>query len=303
MTTTNARRASTGAAPTVLIPAGQLVQQAREEGSAGLLSHLARAQAGLDQEVRRVGIVGSPDQVIAELADHFATIMETTGELPAEFSGSVAASIEAHKTRTAEARVIDMIRRHLQDRTREVQAESAADALRWLDGQLQSLLTHVRASTGDLGPAADQYREIRRAQEVLVAEVRGHVGLTQALHFGGITRIPMDEQYAEAVGEVDSWLQMGAAEGRVYQPEPWPGAIINPGQYELLPSTDPRAFLVWLAARRDAWVPTVDELSDALDARRVAIAMRTPMRDLRASEDVRVEGLRHLGRLDTVAAR
>ncbi len=327
MTATNARKARTMTAPTTEpTTAGILVQRAREHASENVLSRLAAAREALTARSRIVGIVGDDGAVHEELADQLAAELEKGGTVPAGYSDTVAAAIADRRARADEARVIRHARQILADRVAEVTRTSADGALAWLDEQLQALMAHVRTSdldgittvqaAVDAGPAAtnawqalrghaNQYREIRSAQRILTADARGGSAfIPRDVHWAGTTRIPFDEVYAEAVGDVATWMRQGYNEGRVYDPDPWPAPIITDGGTpEVVPSTDPAAFLLWLAARGDAWIPTSTELQDALEARRIAIATATPMGQLSESDDVRVDGLRHLDRIIAAATR
>lgn len=310
------------------VPSGTLIKQAREHASGGLLDRLAEAQKTLTERTSVVGIVGEEGAVYAELGEALARGLEAGDPVPDDHRETITALVAERQARAAEARIVRHATQVLADRVNEVKIAASDGALRWLNTQLQDVMAQIHHATDGLngistpeqainaGPAVvtawqaarsliDQLREIRAAQRVLTADARGgYAGVDRDLQWAGTCRTPFDAAYQVAVGHTKTWIIEGHQSRIVYEPEPWPGAITDSdAPSSVLPTTDPIGFVAWLADRGDSWIPRVTELADALKAREVAIALRTPIEELADTNDLRVPDLRHLDRLEQAGTR
>ena len=234
-------------------------------------------------------------------------------DLPTDLRKRIDREHQAKAARDREYTVLQDVDNALSADRQRIIENSTDAALGFLDTKLHDLLDHVARLSTDLdGVSSDtdairgndqtiaawrelntlttQYRELRAAQITLTG-----VGQAQNIAAAGITRIPCDPRYLVAVGAAQAITSAVVGAGVSYSPEPWPGFYDG--------TTDTPAYLRWLASRGDAWVPTTQQLQHALEARAVAVDLRTPIEDLARLDNPRVGSLRHLDNLDVVAAR
>lgn len=186
------------------------------------------------------------------------------------------------------------VRTLLSERT-DTYTGGADAALSWLNDHLTELTTTVEAlapelvgiTTSDdavraggkaltawsqLAQLVDQYVEIRTAQRVFTREARGTAAyLHRDLFQAGTTKRPADPGWQIAAGAPHTTnLMTGAVR---LDTEAWPGTISDTDEMEnaAVPSTSPAAYLLWIAGRGDAWVPTTSQLTAALNSRREAL--------------------------------
>lgn len=186
------------------------------------------------------------------------------------------------------------VRTLLSERT-DTYTGGADAALAWLHDHLTALTASVKdlapdlvgISTSDdavraggkaltawsqLAQLVDQYGEIRTAQRVFTREARGTAAnLHRDIFQAGTTKRPADPGWQIAAGAPHTTsLMTGSVR---LDTEAWPGTITDTDEMmnAVVPSTSPAAYLLWLAERGDAWVPTSSQLSAALNARSEAL--------------------------------
>lgn len=300
--TTTARRARIATRPTELIPVGTLVEQGRRQGS-DQLDQIKASIAKLTAKAREIGMIApNPDSVVDLVGEQLADEILTTGQVPDDLVERIATADAEYRRRARQVQVLDFARRILDDRKNTATRDAADGGLRWLHVQLTDLLQGVRTLAPDLDGitsaedalthgkedayrqirlTVQQYVEIRAAQRVLTADARSgqYAHLDLDLRHAGITRTPTDEKYSAAIGLIDQYEIVGSQPRTEYQPLPWPGFTTDSFTEGSIPSTTPIEYLIWIAKRDDAWVPTNAELTKALEKRQQAIDnAREPIR-------------------------
>lgn len=162
-------------------------------------------------------------------------------------------------------------------------------ALAWLNAQLAPLMAAASKLNGPLvGVSSAQaaieagatkqwqqltdltndYRNLRSAQMQIMQQVSR---INPAVVCGvGITRAFADLEYIRAVTDYSTGEALTI---------PWPGATDDPRQ--IVPTTEPERYLLWLAERGDAWVPTDEQVHERQAIRWRCLEERTSEANLK----------------------
>lgn len=259
---------TTKARSRTVVPAGDLVAQARQHAGADL-DRLAAASARLTALVKAEGIPSTTPAVIDALATSLAEDAVNDAIRP-DHADEIAQALREHQGQLDRSRVLGQAQSIVRTRMTEAIHRVADAGLQWLHTYLTELLTHSADTI------VDQYRELRYAQRVLTTDARGRAADIRELHCAGTTRTPSDESYQAAIGMIVPRLGMGM-KPTGYTPDPWPSPVFDGS--DPIPSADPVAYLTWLIERGDAWVPTASELDQALLSRSRAMAVGLPIED------------------------
>lgn len=211
-------------------------------------------------------------------------------ELPAKIEQTIGRSLEAARANDAARTVYRDVLENLKGRRADAVGDANNAALRWLHDRLGELLDHVRALAPTLDGItsadtalrsgantltawagmvrlADEYSDICWAQRDLTAAARngGSAHINKDLAIAGHHSEPRDPELLVFAGEA-TWIVDAFSNQQRCSVDPWPG-YVDINACGPVPSTDPVAYLRWLAARGDAWVPDADQLGQALRRR------------------------------------